>query len=79
MMSKEKQFFEMPAEDKITLIVIIVYAVVAFFFIKSDITIAGMAVIGWIMGLFMFVAPAVSIFFTSMHYARREEQKKLNL
>jgi hypothetical protein len=73
--SGNNQFFKMLPGDFFTLICLLGYAVFAFLFVTSSATISKMAVFGWIMGAFMFIAPIVSILSMNMDYAKIDKQK----
>lgn len=75
-MSEEKQFFEMSPGDKFTLFALIVYAAITFFFVQSSATISKMAVFGWLMGAFMFIAPVVCLISMNLEYAREDKKNK---
>ncbi|MDI6706919.1 MAG: hypothetical protein QME73_11780 [Bacillota bacterium] len=75
-MVKEKQFFEMSSGDKFTLVALLVYAVITFFFVQSGATISKMAVFGWLMGVFMFIAPIISLICMNLDYAKADKIKE---
>jgi hypothetical protein len=60
-MENGSQFIKMSGADKLALVVIILYVLVTFSFIRSDVKIAGVALFGWLMGLLMFIAPIISL------------------
>lgn len=60
-MENGSQFFSLRGSDKLALVLLLLYTVVTFFLIQSDMKIAGVAIFGWLMGLMMFVAPIISL------------------
>jgi|GEM_PF-945937 len=60
-MNRGSQFFWMPGQDKIALILILVYSVLTFTLIGSPMKIAGISIFGWLMGGMMFLAPIISL------------------
>lgn len=58
-MPENKQFFKMSFGDKLTIIILLIYPIIAFLFFATDITIAGMSFFGWLIGFLMLLAPVV--------------------
>jgi len=75
-MADNRQFFKMQSGDKYTLIIIILYTIITFLFVSSSATFFKMAIFGWLMGLFMFIAPIVSLIFMKFEYNQLDTQKK---
>jgi hypothetical protein len=60
-MENGSQFFSLRGSDKLALVLLLLYTVVTFSLIQSDIKIAGVSIFGWLMGLMMFLAPIISL------------------
>lgn len=60
-MDRGSQFFRMPGQDKIALVLILVFSVLTFTLIGSPMKIAGISIFGWLMGVMMFLAPIFSL------------------
>jgi hypothetical protein len=61
-MKKESgNWFEMPKSDFWCMVLILVFCLVAFVFVKSKSMFLGVSTFGWIMGLLMFLTPAISL------------------
>lgn len=60
-MDNNKSFYTMPSGDLFTLVALLIFAIITFICLNSTVTIWGMAIFGWLMGFFMFLAPVISL------------------
>lgn len=58
---ESRGFFPMPRRDALIILLFIILAVVFFMPWTRQITINGVVLFGWLMGLFMFFAPLVTL------------------
>ena len=77
----KSSYFKMSSQDKFTLVFLLLYAVISFLFLKSQIKISGMVLFGWLMGALMFLAPIVGIINLNSEYREKnlKNENKVNL
>ncbi|PIE66184.1 MAG: hypothetical protein CSA26_01620 [Desulfobacterales bacterium] len=68
-------WYKMKKYDFISFVVLIVLCVIAFIPFSWDTMVAGMALFGWVQGVLMLLAPAVTLFFISLEKSEEGDSK----
>lgn len=78
-MSNNKSLYTMPKGDLYTLICLLLYTIITFVSLSTKATFSGVAVFGWLMGLFMFAAPIFGLVCMKFDEYDQQQNKTSNI